>query len=138
MGWGGGASAVWHRIFAGADVEEPDSGRSNGGGEFLMCIGEAPVKSTQKNETKVTVGFLVTSLQHRTLACSFTATYVHPQAVQPSIGNMVYDEFHDSSDIFAELETRLSHLEPVEILFQSGCSKRLEQTLHDWKTYCGK
>ncbi len=67
-----------------------------------------------------------------------TRMLFHVQAVQPSAGNMVYDEFEDRTDAFSELETRLAHLQPVEVLHSSGCSRRLQQRLTDWKTYAGR
>ena len=60
------------------------------------------------------------------------------QAVQPSAGNMIYDEFQDCLDSFSELETRLTQIQPVEILYSEDCSPRLKQTLMDWKNYSGR
>jgi len=57
------------------------------------------------------------------------------QAVQPSAGNMVYDEFIDSIDSFSQLEMTLSHLSPAEVLYPHGTSKALEETLLQWKRY---
>lgn len=51
---------------------------------------------------------------------------------------MVYDEFHDNADTFSELETRLSHLQPLEVLYPQGSSRRLEQMLMDWKLFTGR
>lgn len=46
--------------YAGPDVEEPDGETtSNGGGAFLMCVSELPVKSAKKKEKEVTIGFMV-------------------------------------------------------------------------------
>ena len=57
------------------------------------------------------------------------------QAVQPSTGSMIYDEFQDSLDSFSELETRLAQIQPVEILYPLDCSPKLKQSLLDWKNY---
>lgn len=48
---------------------------------------------------------------------------------------MVYDEFTDSASSFSELEMRLSHLQPAELLYPQGSSKALESTLTEWKRY---
>ena len=46
--------------YAGPDVEEPDGETANdGGGAFLMCISEVPVKSGKKKEKEVTIGLMV-------------------------------------------------------------------------------
>ena len=55
------------------------------------------------------------------------------QAVQPSAGNMIYDEFQDNTDSFSELETRLSHLQPAEVLYPKGASKSLITMLNHWR-----
>ncbi len=73
--------------------------------------------------------------------CIYTHIYtlcVFGKAVQPSAGNMVYDEFVDDGDMFSELEMRLSHLQPVEVLYPSNCSERLKQALLDWTKYNGR
>ena len=57
------------------------------------------------------------------------------QAVQPSAGNMVYDEFVDSMASFSRLEMSLSHLQPAEVLYPHGTPKALEETLLQWKRY---
>lgn len=50
--------SVW--VYAGPDVEELDGETTNdGGGAFLMCVSELPVKSTKKKDKEVTIGFLV-------------------------------------------------------------------------------
>ena len=48
---------------------------------------------------------------------------------------MIYDEFVDNVDSFSELELRLSHIQPVEVLYPRDCSQRLQQTLLDWAKY---
>ena len=64
--------------------------------------------------------------------------YIFSQAVQPSAGNIVYDQFTDSVDGYGELEMRLTHVQPVELLYPTDSSKRLEQVLMDWKVYSGR
>ena len=46
---------------------------------------------------------------------------------------MVYEEFADTAPFFSELDTRLSHLHPVELLFPQSISKSLERSLEDWR-----
>ena len=57
------------------------------------------------------------------------------QAAQPAVGNMVYEQFADSPASLSELQLRLSHLQPAEILYPQGCSKLLDDTLTAWKKY---
>lgn len=47
-------------------------------------------------------------------------------AVEPSTGDIIYDEFTDGV-MLTELETRLLHLQPVEMLLVGECSKRVER-----------
>ncbi len=51
---------------------------------------------------------------------------------------MVYDEFMEESSCsssvsYTRLESRLSHIQPVEILYPEGISGGLEDTLIEWK-----
>ena len=48
---------------------------------------------------------------------------------------MIYDEFQDNMESFSELETRLSHLQPAEVLYPKGASKPLVNMLNQWKKY---
>lgn len=48
---------------------------------------------------------------------------------------MVYEQFSDSVSSLSELQLRLSHLQPAEILYPRGCSTLLEDALTDWKRY---
>jgi DNA mismatch repair ATPase MutS len=57
------------------------------------------------------------------------------QAVQPAVGVMVYDQFQDSTSSLSELELRLSHLQPAEILYPRSSSSTLEASLINWKKY---
>jgi DNA mismatch repair protein MSH3 len=60
------------------------------------------------------------------------------QAVQPAVGVMVYDQFQDSTSSLSELELRLSHLQPAEILYPRSSSSTLEASLINWKKYGGQ
>ena len=53
-----------------------------------------------------------------------------PQCVDPATGDVVYDDFHDSKT-FGELETRISHLKPVEVLLSAEVSDGLHRILTD-------
>jgi DNA mismatch repair ATPase MutS len=46
---------------------------------------------------------------------------------------MIYDEFQDNLESFSELETRLSHLQPAEVLYPKGTSKPLVAMLNQWR-----
>ena len=51
--------------------------------------------------------------------------------VQPATGDVVYDQFHDG--VFrSELETRLAHLQPTELLRPPSLSKPTERLLAHW------
>lgn len=63
------------------------------------------------------------------------SAFLYKQAVQPAAGNMIYDEFQDSVASFSELEMRLSHIQPAEILYPRGVSKPLQNMLTEWKRY---
>eukprot|EP00731_Ephydatia_muelleri_P023371 Em0015g954a len=56
-------------------------------------------------------------------------------AVQPSTGQMVYDEFLDDPGTFGELGTRLSLLQPPEILLSQDASRGLGTMLNEWKRH---
>ena len=55
--------------------------------------------------------------------------------MQPAAGNMMYDEFQESVASYSELQMRLSHIQPAEILFPRGSSKSLQNMLMEWKKY---
>ena len=48
------------------------------------------------------------------------------QAVQPSTGDIIHDSFEDNSSR-SELETRLAHIQPVEILISHNVSEATEK-----------
>ena len=48
---------------------------------------------------------------------------------------MIYDEFQDNTESFSELETRLFHLQPAEVLYPKGASKPLVAMLSQWRKY---
>ncbi len=60
------------------------------------------------------------------------------QVVAPCTGKMVYDVFTEESSCsssvsYTQLESRLSHIQPVEILYPEGISGGLEDALIEWK-----
>lgn len=48
---------------------------------------------------------------------------------------MLYDEFTDTASCPSELEMRLSHIQPAEILHQPDLPKGVLQVLEDWKKH---
>ena len=115
---------------------------------YLMCLCEQPPTagpgSKRKRGKETFIGFLVSrSLVPRPLTVAMKASILSqicmymilicPQAVQPSAGNMIYDEFQDRTDSFSELETRLSHIQPAEVLYPSGASKPLVDMMKEWR-----
>lgn len=50
------------------------------------------------------------------------------QAIRPSTGDIIYDEFSDTISR-TELETRISHIEPAELILPLNLSPRTEQLL---------
>ncbi|XP_005090364.1 DNA mismatch repair protein Msh3 [Aplysia californica] len=77
---------------------------------YLMCIYEQPQETAIKT---VHVGLM---------------------CVDPATGDMVFDCFQDSTT-YTELETRISHLKPVEILLSTKVSDRMNQILTDISTF---
>ena len=56
------------------------------------------------------------------------------QAVQPSVGNMAYDEFVAMLSCPSELETRLAHFQPAEILYpKNSLPAAVDNLLKEWK-----
>jgi len=123
-------------MVTGSDIEE-DEGSSTDKGAYLICVGELLLnKATKKKEKEITLGFLVISRGNpppppQTLFVTSNLPCIF-QAVRPSAGEMVYDEFVDDMESFSELELRLTHLQPVEVLYPSNCSHRVKQTLVNW------
>ncbi|BGP13767.1 hypothetical protein JCM10213_006401 [Rhodosporidiobolus nylandii] len=78
------------------------SGGGAGGTAALMCIVEE--KLGKQPDAKVRIGLV---------------------AVMPSTGEVVYDEFEDGL-MRAELETRMLHLQPSELLLQKELSSKTE------------
>ncbi|KAL5477925.1 hypothetical protein EMCRGX_G024782 [Ephydatia muelleri] len=84
-------------------------------GLYLLCLCEGREAGEKvRKDGKVTLGFL---------------------AVQPSTGQMVYDEFLDDPGTFGELGTRLSLLQPPEILLSQDASRGLGTMLNEWKRH---
>ncbi|KAJ3167488.1 Mismatch repair protein msh3, partial [Irineochytrium annulatum] len=79
-------------------------------GQFVVCLKENPIDDGSGQE-KVSIAVV---------------------AVQLSTGELVYDEFQDGL-MRVELETRLSHLQPVEILVpEEGLTVVTERFLKAW------
>ncbi|XP_033121789.1 DNA mismatch repair protein Msh3-like [Anneissia japonica] len=75
---------------------------------FLMCIYEVEESSKSKKSDKVQLAFV---------------------AVQPSTGELIYDNFYDGS-ARNELDTCLQHIQPVELLLPVELSPATEQQLN--------
>ncbi|XP_053405229.1 DNA mismatch repair protein Msh3-like isoform X2 [Mercenaria mercenaria] len=78
---------------------------------YLMCVCE---HEAPKGEQKTPVGIL---------------------AVQPSTGDIIYDSFDDTGPR-PELETRLTHIQPAEIILPSNVSMETEKLLTGFQTVC--
>ena len=50
------------------------------------------------------------------------------QAVQPSTGDIIYDCFYDN-ETRSELETRITHIQPSEILVPNSLTAKTEQMI---------
>ncbi|XP_022110672.1 DNA mismatch repair protein Msh3-like [Acanthaster planci] len=51
-------------------------------------------------------------------------------AIQPATGDIIYDSFHDS-DHLSELDTRIHHIHPVELLLPSILTEKTEKLIQD-------
>lgn len=80
----------------------------------LLCVVEEPVG---KGKGKVTDG-----------EGGKGSSRIAVVAVLPSTGEIVYDEFVDGPTR-AELETRLLHMQPSELLLQQGMTRQTESML---------
>lgn len=58
----------------------------------------------------------------------FNESFLDLQAIQPSTGDIIYDSFHDNSTR-QELETRVHHIKPVEMLLPECLSPETEKLL---------
>ena len=56
-----------------------------------------------------------------------------PQAVQPSTGDIIHDEFEDGPS-FTELETRFEHIGPEEILLPNSTDILTANFIRDYVT----
>lgn len=77
--------------------------------EYLMCVYDVPCDRDVKHQT---IGIL---------------------AVQPSTGDVIYDSFEDS-DLRSQLETRILHIQPVELLSSKTLSDATQKLLSDIAT----
>lgn len=55
------------------------------------------------------------------------------QAVQPSIGDVIYDEFEDGPG-FTELETHFEHITPEELLLPESVSESTNTFIKEYVT----
>jgi DNA mismatch repair protein MSH3 len=87
-------------------LEEPSAASSTTApaAGYLLCITESNAKGWGTDE-KVRIGIL---------------------AVQPATGDIIYDDFEDGF-MRSEIETRLLHIAPCEILIVGGMSKATEK-----------
>ncbi|XP_055874191.1 DNA mismatch repair protein Msh3-like isoform X1 [Biomphalaria glabrata] len=93
------ASLYTKSTLVGQDVtclNEAGANSSSLPNQYLMCVCEQNLKQQEKQ-----IG----------LVC-----------VDPSTGDVIYDEFFDGN-LYKELETRISHLQPAEILLSSDSSE---------------
>ena len=59
--------------------------------------------------------------------------YFNPmQAVHPATGDVLYDEFTDTTSSTTLLDTRMTHLQPVELIHPQHLSEGTLQTLQYW------
>ncbi|XP_027257546.1 DNA mismatch repair protein Msh3 isoform X2 [Cricetulus griseus] len=75
---------------------------------YLLCIYEEKENSKDKKKGNISIGIV---------------------GVQPATGEVVYDCFQDSASRL-ELETRISSLQPVELLLPSHLSELTEMLIH--------
>ena len=64
---------------------------------------------------------------------SFVWSRCCPQAVQPSTGDIIHDEFEDGPS-FTELETRFEHIGPEEILLPNSIDTLTANFIRDYVT----
>ncbi|KAI9701432.1 MAG: Mismatch repair protein msh3 [Bogoriella megaspora] len=81
-----------------------EASRRAPGSGYLLCLTESKAKGWDSDE-KVRIGLV---------------------AVQPSVGDVVYDDFEDGF-MRSEIETRLLHIAPCEILLVGEMSKATEK-----------
>ena len=55
------------------------------------------------------------------------------QAVQPSTGDVIYDEFEDGPS-FTELESHFEHISPEELLLPESLTVQTENFIRDYVT----
>ncbi|XP_073437250.1 DNA mismatch repair protein Msh3 isoform X1 [Dendrobates tinctorius] len=81
---------------------------------YLLCISEMQEKSKTKKADEIVFGLM---------------------AVQPSTGEVIFDSFHDLKSR-CELETRILHLQPAEILLPSELSEGTEKLITSITAAC--
>ncbi|AEO53880.1 hypothetical protein MYCTH_2295777 [Thermothelomyces thermophilus ATCC 42464] len=86
------------------ELDQPGEGTGAPAGGYLLCLTESPAKGLGADE-KVHVGIV---------------------AVQPATGDIVYDDFEDGF-MRREIETRLLHISPCELLIVGELSKATDK-----------
>ncbi|KAH6650275.1 DNA mismatch repair protein MSH3 [Chaetomium tenue] len=82
------------------ELDQPGEGAGASAGGYLLCLTESPVKGLGTDEN-VHIGIM---------------------AVQPATGDIIYDDFEDGF-MRREIETRLLHISPCELLVVGELSK---------------
>ncbi|KAL2200056.1 muts domain V-domain-containing protein [Corynascus similis CBS 632.67] len=86
------------------ELDQPGEGTGAPAGGYLLCLTESPAKGLGADE-KVHVGII---------------------AVQPATGDIIYDDFEDGF-MRREIETRLLHISPCELLIVGELSKATDK-----------
>lgn len=86
------------------ELDQPAEGTGAPAGGYLLCLTESPAKGSGTDE-KVDVGII---------------------AVQPATGDIIYDDFEDGF-MRREIETRLLHISPCELLIVGELSKATDK-----------
>ncbi|XP_062068478.1 DNA mismatch repair protein Msh3 isoform X2 [Lepus europaeus] len=90
------------------DAVNVDEIMADASSNYLLCICENKEKAKDKKKGSIFIGVV---------------------GVQPATGEVVYDSFQDSASR-SELETRISALQPVELLLPSHLSEQTERLIH--------
>ena len=86
------------------ELDQPTEGAGAPAGGYLLCLTESSAKGSGTDE-KVDVGII---------------------AVQPATGDIIYDDFEDGF-MRREIETRLLHISPCELLIVGELSKATDK-----------
>ncbi|GAB1600646.1 DNA mismatch repair protein Msh3-like [Argonauta hians] len=96
------------------DVTDLDDADSDNTSQYLMCLYEIPSEDNKKPKDSSTFGLV---------------------AVLPATGDIIYDCFDDSL-CRNHLETRITHIRPVEMLLPPTLSQPTERLLQDIVSLC--